>query len=316
MSDSVGTRAQQDGDECPQAPSPPPALRFVAWNIRAGGGRRIDGIAAQLAAWAPDVVALSEVRATPPSLALACSLREVGLEYQRTTADPRLPQTNALLVASRWPLRPVSLRAGGAPAEPLRWLLLRVTAPEACGGPFAVGAMHVPNYVSARARKLDFLAAMLRLVHRWRGGPALLAGDTNTGRIGVDEASPVFDRRHHDWMEAMHRRWPDAFRRSQGDQSRGYTWYSPNAGNGFRLDQAFVHPAMAARLRGARHEWGRNGPGRRDALSDHAALLVDFAAGVPLATVRAKQGGRDGCDDDGPVQRSGPAGGHALALRP
>ena len=42
-------------------------MRIVSWNIRAGGGRRIARIADQIARWAPDVVALSEFRATPPS---------------------------------------------------------------------------------------------------------------------------------------------------------------------------------------------------------------------------------------------------------
>ncbi|MBM3139549.1 MAG: hypothetical protein FJZ92_04875 [Chloroflexi bacterium] len=56
------------------------------------------------------------------------------------------------------------------------------------GGPFALGAMHVPNFVSGR--KLPFLDALRAVVARWRGGPALLAGDTNTGRIGVDEEAP------------------------------------------------------------------------------------------------------------------------------
>ena len=43
-------------------------MRLVSWNIRAGGGRRVEGIAEQIARWQPDVVALSEFRATPPSL--------------------------------------------------------------------------------------------------------------------------------------------------------------------------------------------------------------------------------------------------------
>src|SRR5690606_36402236 len=141
-------------------------LRVVAWNIRAGGGRRVEGIAAQLGAWAPGVVALSEFRATPPSLALAGALREQGLEYQRTTADPRLPQANALLVASRWPLLGIGLRTLAGPEHVLRWLLLRVAAPEAAGGPFAIGAMHVPNFVSGRERKLGFLEAMLGVTRR------------------------------------------------------------------------------------------------------------------------------------------------------
>ena len=45
--------------------------RIVFWNVRAGGGRRVDRIADALGGWRPDVVALCEFRATPPSLRLA-----------------------------------------------------------------------------------------------------------------------------------------------------------------------------------------------------------------------------------------------------
>src|SRR5437870_10033 len=86
-------------------------MRIVAWNIRAGGGGRVGRIGRQLARWKPDVVALSEFRATPPSLALATVLAAGGLTHQLTTADPGQPGRNALLVASRWPLRQLRLPA-------------------------------------------------------------------------------------------------------------------------------------------------------------------------------------------------------------
>ena len=142
--------------------------------------------------------------------------------------------------------------------------------------PFSMGTMHVPNQVSGR--KYPFLAAVLRLAKRWRGGPALLAGDTNTGRIGLDEEVPVFGKREEEWMTALQDAgWSDAFRHVHGNE-RAYTWYSPNGRNGFRLDEAFVNGQLLPRLRAARYVWGRDrgGERRREALSDHAALIVDF----------------------------------------
>ena len=70
-------------------------------------------------------------------------------------------------------------------------------------------------------------------------------------------------------------------RRPEPGLERAYTWYSPNGGNGFRIDQAFANRALQPRLRSAWHEWGavlRGRRPRRDALSDHAALLVDLDA--------------------------------------
>ena len=247
-------------------------MRIVAWNIRAGGGERAGAIASQLAAWAPDVVALSEFRATPPSRALAAALAARDLPHQLVTADPHRPATNALLVASRWPLR--RIRLGSAPREAKRWLVASVEAPL----PLILGAMHVPNRVTGR--KYPFLDAVLACARRWRHGPALFIGDTNSGRRVIDEEAPAFSAREEGWIDALgHCGWADAFRYLRAE-TRAYTWYSPNGRNGFRIDQAFVNAALLAQLKDATYVWGRRTRrARRDALSDHAALVVDLAGG-------------------------------------
>ncbi|HSF04944.1 MAG TPA: endonuclease/exonuclease/phosphatase family protein [Methylomirabilota bacterium] len=250
-------------------------MRIVAWNIRAGGGRRAGSLARQLTRWQADVVVLSEFRATAPSRALALALARAGLAHQLTTADRARPRTNALLVAARWPLRRIRLRA--APAEPRRWLAVAVNAPR----PITLGAMHVPNRASGR--KYPFLDAVLACARRWRPGPALLLGDTNSGRRGIDEQVAVFSAREEGWIDALGAcGWRDAFRHLRAD-ARAYTWYSPNGRNGFRIDQAFVNPALLSRLRTVAYTWGGAARRRRrDLLSDHAALLVDVAASTEL----------------------------------
>ena len=245
-------------------------MRVVAWNIRAGGGTRASGIARQLARWAPDVVALSEFRATPPSCALAAALAAAQLSYQLTTADPEAPNANALLIASRWPLRRLRLRGG--PDERLRWLAVTIdTAP-----PVVVGAMHVPN--RAEGRKYPFLDAVLACARDWGLGPALFVGDTNSGRRGLDEQVPAFNAIEHGWIDGLDTcGWRDAFRHLQ-PETRAYTWYSPNGRHGFRIDQAFVNAPLLARLKDARYVWGgASRRGRRALLSDHAALLTDLS---------------------------------------
>jgi exonuclease III len=256
-------------------------MRIVAWNIRAGGGRRVEPIRAQIVDWNPDLVVLSEFRATPSSAWLADALRMDGWRFQRSTARVDDAARNSLLVASRGPVRRAGLRDPTPDDD--RWLSLRAQGPAASNpsaglssgwGPLSIGAMHVPNRVSGR--KGDFLDAALSVARRWRPGPALLVGDTNSGRRGIDEESPAFDRREERWIDDLARAgWVDAFRALHGDR-REYTWYSPNGGNGFRLDYGFCNPALLRRLRAARHVWGSDGGTRRDALSDHAALLLDF----------------------------------------
>ncbi|MSQ20098.1 MAG: hypothetical protein EXR39_11225 [Betaproteobacteria bacterium] len=246
-------------------------MRLVAWNIRAGGGVRADSIAAQLQRWRIDVAALGEFRGTPPSLRIAEALVDGGLSHQSHTINPRAPAENRLLLASRWPIERLTL--SGAPSRSGKWIAARVFSPQ----PFIAIAVHVPNRVTGT--KWPFHTATLRVARAWANGPALLCGDTNTGRIGIDEdvGASGFNAREDKWMCALDNAgWSDAFRHPHGDR-REWTWHSPNAGTGYRIDQAFVNTAMIERLTAVKHAWGTDGrAARRDAISDHAALIVDF----------------------------------------
>jgi exonuclease III len=243
---------------------------MVSWNIRAGGGVRAEKIASQIRRWRPDIVALMEFRDTPPSRWLAETLSEQGLMHQRTTADAANPAVNSLLLASRWPLRRVGVTL--APDNARRWLLAKVYAPE----PFSMGVMHIPNRNTGM--KFPYLDSALNVARRWSGGPALLIGDTNSGQIDLDEEVPCFGPPEDGWLTALHEaNWRDAYRLLHGE-ARAYTWYSPNKGNGFRLDQAFLNRGMTSRLHKTRYEWGvdESRIDTRTALSDHSALILDF----------------------------------------
>jgi exonuclease III len=248
-------------------------MRIVAWNIRAGGGRRVTAIADQLTLWGADAVALSEFRGTPPSAALAQALAEAGLVHQLSAASARAPAQNAVFIAARWPVARLAITR--APVRSGRWLAARIEAPQ----PFSLCAMHVPNRVSGK--KWAFHDAVRRIARRWDLGPAIMTGDTNSGCIGIDEArvGSGFIQREHDWMCAFETHgWRDAFRHAHGDK-REWTWHSPNAGTGYRLDQAFVNAALLPSVLSIRHAWGAVPTSdRRDAVSDHAAVIIELAS--------------------------------------
>lgn len=253
------------------------SLRIISWNIRAGGGYRAERIAEQLCRWQPTVVVLSEFRATPPSCEIAARLFTAGLIHQKSTASVDAHATNALLIASRLPLQ--TLPGSFVPYEPFRWLAVRV------GGlhPFSLGALHTPNKVSGR--KYVFHDAVVSVAKRWQRRPALIIGDTNSGLPGIDEEVPCFGVGEQAFFESLaNAGWTDSFRHLRG-QTRAYTWYSPNAGNGFRLDQGFVSKALVPCLSQVTYTWpgGRQGRresgrdrGRENGMSDHAALLIDL----------------------------------------
>ena len=244
-------------------------MRIVSWNIRAGGGKRIAGIYKQLLAWQPHLIALSEFRGTPASQKLAVDLAGAGWPHQLQTIDEEKKATNALLLASTYPLELLKIRY--APEQPRRWLLARVLGAR----PFVIANMHIPNFNTGF--KYPYLKAVLKVMKNWRLGPALFLGDTNCGKSYIDDVTGVFWKREHEWMEAIEALdWVDAFRHLYGDE-RVYTWYS-HKNNGFRLDQAFLNPTIMPALQAMRYEWGYSPqePERREALSDHAAIILDL----------------------------------------
>jgi len=244
------------------------SYRLVSWNIRAGGGKRAAHIASALIGLSPDVIVLSEFRSGVPSQLIASTLREAGYDAQLSATGEVKPNANAVMIATKAPLKRVGLRA--KPVEPGRWLMAR----EEVRG-IAIGAMHIPNQHTGR--KPGYHDAVAALARRWQSGPAMLVGDTNSGQIDVDEETPVFSKRTHDWFGHLKAAgWADGFRAVHGAR-REYTWYS-HRNNGFRLDQVFVNRMLAKHLVDVRHIWPQHPdtPERRDGLSDHAALIADF----------------------------------------
>ncbi len=119
-------------------------MRIVSWNIRAGGGKRATGVLAQLLEWQPDVIGLSEFRGTSASQWLASELHATGYCYQLSSMNSKLPAKNALLLASRYPLR--AINSTGMPRVRERWLMVDVDVDVQPA--LTLGLMQVPNYTA------------------------------------------------------------------------------------------------------------------------------------------------------------------------
>ncbi len=250
-----------------------PLSRIVSWNIRAGGGKRIEGILSQLMAWQPQVIGLSEFRGTPASQWLAEQLAAAGFEHQISHVNSEFPAKNALLLASRYPLK--AIRKARMPSLHERWILAQIESQPS----LTLGLMHIPNYTHPKL-KYPFMDSINRLIKAWNLGPGLVIGDSNCGKRGIDEApeSKVFFKREDQWMHDIEGHgWFDCFRHLHGAR-REYSWFS-HRNNGFRLDQAFCSPDVTDALCKVEYVWGVDPlkPNRRDSLSDHAAMIVDFA---------------------------------------
>lgn len=237
-------------------------MRLVAWNLLAGGGRRLPGIAAALAAHDPDVIVLSEFRASAGAVLLD-ALCEFG--WTESVLAPLHASRNGVAVVGRVPLVP-----GAAPALPLpvhreRWVQAHL--PEAG---LDLAALYLPAMIS-NIDKPAFWEVLLAEAARRRNTPFLIAGDLNTGLHGIDERGATVACADA-FARLLELGYVDAWRAIHGDR-REYTWRSPRRRYGMRLDHAFLSPALAPRLADCRYSHAE----RHERLSDHSLLILDLA---------------------------------------
>lgn len=229
-------------------------LRITTWNLRGGGGKRIPSIAERLLAEAPDLCVLTEYRSRPGSALKS----ELQLQH---SVESRMPENhNGVLAYGSSSLHEV--RTHNRPLSGHRWLAVQSRGIKLLG-------VHIPNQ-SERWNKDDFWEKLLLYARRHRLTPGIIAGDFNTG-LPADTENEAFK---HAWcfQTLLDMGWVDAWRAVHGD-SREYTWYSPNGGNGYRLDHIFLAKPLAVRLIGASHDHKV----REQGLSDHSLLTVDLS---------------------------------------
>jgi exodeoxyribonuclease III len=255
-------------------------VRVITWNVN----RRVSLLAAQAAALAgrePDVVALQEVTAQSWPLWRA-ALETIGLPAALCSLDDADParqpiarRRTGVVIAAR--------RLEPAPRLEVPW---PETTLAARYDGVVVHVAHVPNAANGWI-KPDTLAA-LRAGLSETAGPRVLCGDLNTPRREKPDGTVIsFARDTHERLRPERgERWDsaelgvvpglrelgfvDAFREVHGYGDRQASWTYPGDRGGWRLDHVLalnLEPRAAAYA----HEW------RREGLSDHSALVVDFA---------------------------------------
>jgi exodeoxyribonuclease III len=235
-------------------------LKVLSWNIRQGGGSRLDAIAAAIAGHEPDVVVVNELRArTAPRLVEA--LHASGLGFHEHTSP--VSGENGTLIAARLPLR---RRHAGNPARIFRHGLLEVEV----GGWATVGAVYGPL---RRATLRAFWDRMVGHASRRARRRYLLIGDFNAGESFMDARAYKF--MSSEYLVAIRDAgFVDLWRaRNAGTE---HTWFSFGRGgvalNGFRIDHALASPPLAGDAKRCYYSHIE----REARLSDHSALLVEF----------------------------------------
>jgi exodeoxyribonuclease-3 len=227
-------------------------IKITTLNLRHGGSIRVPAITDWLVATDSDVIVCTEFRQGSPGDQLSERLGQAGYVYQ--FAASQVSALNTVCVFSRPPAQAVLL---DLPAkEQHRLAAVRI-------GSLTVAGV----YFSQLKAKLPLFEYLLSCPKELLG-PAVLIGDINTGLHYVDEVGATFYCAD-EFRRLSETGWVDAWRLMHGD-ARDFSWQS-NAGNGFRIDHAFVTSDISRRVTAAVYDHTPRG-----GLTDHAALTIQL----------------------------------------
>ncbi len=255
-------------------------LRLVTWNILHGGGRtRTPGIALALVELRPDVVVLTEFRASMGGQ-IAGVLADHGLTHRLCTEPPL--GRNGVLIASRWAIESLKNSKKPPPSLAHRWLDARLPAFD-----LVIAGVHLPDD-HASGKKASAWRHALAFARAHADARCVMLGDFNTVRPGTKRPS---DRAEADAASGASRlgmlatlgytdAWtaanPGVFASERGtnapDNPPAHTWTS-RTGRGLRLDQAWISRSISNALRETEHVF----PNDQGRLSDHALVRADLA---------------------------------------
>ena len=202
-----------------------------------------------------DILVISEYRGGDSGTRLRAALTASGYRHQTGLTPP--PGKNGVLIAARCRFFEHGA-ISDAVLEPYK--MLRVEFPG-----FRLSGIYMPNLLA----KVPYWEALIGALTQDTGGHALAIGDFNTCRAYVDEPGAIDATAH--FMEKIEAIGFCDLWRARYPEGREFSWYSTR-GNGFRIDHAFLSPALAARAGVIRYSHEERATG----LSDHSPLILDL----------------------------------------
>lgn len=250
--------------------------RILAVNVRSGGNATtIPQIVRRAQQRDVETIVFSEYRDTPSGALLRRLASECGFVHQAWTPAVR---GNGVLVVSEQPFEGVA-NPFGLPDDEYPNAVMRATFED-----FDLFGVYLPG----QDRKRPHLRCLIAIAQSYveRDLPAICIGDFNSGRNDRDieinvRSGKLLDTFSTDdlyrelesvWTEAWLYLHPESFEFSWYPFRRDPDYVS-NAG--WRIDKAFVSPALLRHLTSAEYDHLF----RLDRLTDHSGLIVELAAG-------------------------------------
>jgi exodeoxyribonuclease-3 len=232
-------------------------MRFVSFNIRHGGGSRVEKIEQVIAGHDPDVLILPEFRHNPAGAALRQWLKRFGHIHQAAPAT-ELPTHNSVLVTARLPFTPIDYPALGSEAR--RCMVVKL-------GRLTVFAVYFA-VMEAKRPLFEFLQQLPKAMLKT---DVLLMGDFNTGCRYWDEGRMDLSL-VEEFGKLLGCGWTDVWR-TNNPGVREWSWLEPWGRHvGYRLDHALVSPPLLPRVAAVHYSHAE----REAGVSDHSSLIVDI----------------------------------------
>lgn len=229
-------------------------MRVLFWNILHGGGpRRIPEILLAVVEQRPDLVLLSEFRATRGGQ-LRAVLADHGLVEQ--VVSHRAGRSNGMLAAGRQGLRVEVTPEAFAGREIDLWI---------GEGSLWVTGVHVADDALPTLKTAHW-NRLIDLARARRDSRHVIIGDLNTAR-GSDTGDVLLCGQRLGLLATLG--YADAWREHHGAKA-GPTWVSP-WGEGRRIDAAYVSRPLVSALVSVVHV----DAAREDGHSDHAPVVIE-----------------------------------------
>jgi exonuclease III len=228
-------------------------MKLISLNLRFGGQNRTDSILDYLIKSQPDFIVLGEFKNDANGEKIKEALKNEGFYFEESKDD-----VLGVLVASKHPFTLIETKS--------RWVEIELLKHK-----LRILGVYVPTGSNNDKKfKDEFWQEILKYAMMNQETPCILTGDFNS--CGKEDTTNL-TYSAKELKELLELNWLDSWASYKNDDSERYTWFS-NAGNGFRLDYAFLSPKLGEQVEviAVSHD----SKIREEGISDHSPIHIKF----------------------------------------
>lgn len=230
-------------------------MKIITWNIRQGGGTRINKVICSIKDYKADIIVITEYRNNENGLELRKFLLDNGYLFQIVPMVDK--NKNTLLIAAR------SDFSSQLFLQDLHEDYFRVVKVE--NNDLCLYGLYFPQKMEKK-KIFDF---MLNEMNKYKGKAVVFIGDFNTGKHFIDEEkNTFFCSQYINIIEENN--YADAWRFINKDKHE-FSWYS-NRGNGFRIDHAYINEEYKDKILNCFYSHKE----REDKITDHSMMVLEL----------------------------------------